>query len=65
MKRVKSVEVTTFRGERYLRIWQYAAKGGKSLATQVRIPEGEKAGDLLRSESLQTLLKDEFGLKSI
>lgn len=60
MKRIKSVEAVNFRGQRYLRVWQYAARGGKSLAIQVRLNEGQKAGDAFNSEAVQSVLRDEF-----
>jgi hypothetical protein len=62
MKRIKSLEVTTFRGERYLRVWQYAARGGKSLAVQVRVPVGVRPSEMLTVSIVADVLQEEFGV---
>jgi hypothetical protein len=62
MKRIKSLEVITFRGERYLRVWQYAARGGKSLAVQVRIPDGVRPSEMLTLPVVADVLEEEFGV---
>jgi len=63
MPKLKSVEVINFRGTRYLRVWQYAARGGKALALQVRLEHGQSPGAAFSSAPVREKLVKEYGLK--
>lgn len=65
MPRLKQVEVLMFRGNRVLRLWQYTARGGKSLVYQVRLDPGETAAEALKRGDVVVMLSDVFGLKGV
>ena len=64
-KRIKTIESTIFRGVRYLRVWQYTARGGKALAMQIRVKEGEKPSDVLNTPDVREKLVKEFGVPGL
>lgn len=64
-KRIKTIESTVFQGVRYLRVWQYTARGGKALAMQIRLKEGEKPAEVLHRPDVREILVKEFGVKGL
>ena len=59
-KRLKTVEVFRTRDATYLRFWQYAGRGGKALAHQVRLKDGESPAQKMKSPEIQAMLRETF-----